>query len=371
MKNKKTVLIFANDNSGEFAGAIKERLASFKNVLCIIIGENEFRSTGSQIAKDLLLNPDGVILRTARRIINGGEDRNIDKIPSADITYKAGSVSHIKMRNVFARYNPDLAVLMSGALSSEVLSVRAKFAPQTKVFMLVKDFAVHCGIINPHIDKYFVENMVVLTMLANVGIKQKDIALTNLPVRAVFDAFVDKKEAASALSLAPDKPTVMFAFSGKTADSADKKALNELKEFARGCNILAACDQDRNLLEHASALGYKAYNEGGNLNLMYSAADLVVTRACAKTVTEALYKQKLAVIIPSSNKLEQRSLKGLSGLTIDATPKGGLVSFLDDFMRTEGFRDTYQNIIEEAAARLIRPEAGIFLDSIISALEIK
>ena len=67
MKNKQTVLVFANESTEVFARAIKERLSHIKDALCIIIGENEFVSTGLQIAKDLLLNPDGIVIKTAKK----------------------------------------------------------------------------------------------------------------------------------------------------------------------------------------------------------------------------------------------------------------------------------------------------------------
>lgn len=370
MKNKKTVLIFANEKSGIFARAIKERLAPVKDILCIIIGEDEFRSTGMQIAKDILLNPDGLIIKTAKKLLEGSEERSIDKVPSPDITYKDRSVSYLKMRNVLSRYNPMLIIMMSGALSPEVLSVRAKFSPETKVFMLVKDFAIHCGIINPHIDKYFVENMAVLTMLTNAGVKEKKIAISNLPVSEVYDVFIEKQDACEKLELDPFIPVVLFCAYGKHTEQ-DKTALRELKEFASRCNVVAYCGGDRELLDYAMGIPFKAFNEGGDLNLLYSAADLVVTRPVSKTLIEAAYKQVLTVLLPPSSEMEKRSIKGLKGLAVDASAKGGLVTFLDDYLRTEGYEETYQSITEEATARLIRPAAGNFLDSILSALEIK
>lgn len=368
MKNKKTVLIFANDTTGSFAVAIKERLSANKDILCIIIGENEFRSTGKQIAQDLLLKPNGIVNRTSEMLLQRRQERSIDKLPPQDIAYKEHNVSYQKMNNVFTRYSPRLVIMTGGTLLQEVLAVRAAFWADTKVFMLVKDFAIHSGIINKHLDKYYVENTAVLTMLANKGVKEGSIALSNIQVPRHFDTEIDKTEALQKLGLDTGKPTVAFCLFGKSTDK-DKTAINELAEFKKRCNIVAYCAEDRELLGYAAGLGITAYNEGGDLNLIYSAADIAVTRPQSKTITEALYKKVLCAAITPASELEQRSLKGLKGLIIDASAKGGLVTFLDDYLRTPDYRKSYSSITEAAAARLVSPTAAAIIDVILSVLK--
>lgn len=368
MKNKQTVLVFANESTEVFARAIKERLSHIKDALCIIIGENEFVSTGLQIAKDLLLNPDGIVIKTAKKILEGGPDRGIDRILSSDITYTDRSVSFVKMRNVFRRYEPKAVVLMSGALAKEALAVRAKFAPDVKVFMLVKDFGIHCGIINHNIDKFFVENMAILTTLANYGVKERQIAVTNIPVPAEFDNAIPKDEAAKTLNLDAQKPVLLFRGGDKLTPS-DKTALIELTEFSKRANVLVYCGTNRKLFEFASSLRLKAFNEGYDLNMLYSAADLLITRPVSQNILVALHKKLLCVVIPPSDKLEERSIKGLKGLVIDATAKGGMVTFIDDYLRTPGFEKTYKSVTQEMAERLKRPAAGALIEAITNTFE--
>jgi len=367
MNNKKTVLIFAGEHNAFFARAIKERLGGYKDLLAVIIGESEFQSTGLLIARDLLLNPDGFVVRTAKRMFQRDPDKDFDKLPKPDINYKEKNLVYIKMHNVFVRYKPEIVILLDGFLLAETLAVRAKFAPETKVFLPLNEYSAREDTVSPYIDKYFAENMAVLTMLANLGVKEQSIAISNIAVSAALDPVLSRKEACELLAMDPDKTSVLFSCRVKHAE-IDKKTLSELKEFTGSCEVVAACGDDRELLEYALSLGYKAFNEGADYNALYSAADLVITRPVSLTAAEALYKQKLIVLIDPASEIENRNRKGLKGLVTEAIGKGSLVSFIDDYLRTPGFAESFDDLKKEAAARLSRKSANFFIESIKTLL---
>jgi hypothetical protein len=367
MNNKKTILIFAGERNAVFARAIKERLGGNKELLTVIIGEKEFQNTALQIAMDLVLKPDGIVVRTARRLFHERPDKNIDKLPKAELQYKDNSPVYMKMRNVFGRYRPEIVILLDGTLLAETLAVRARFSQETKVFVPVIEFFARADIVSGYVDRYFAENMAVLTMLANLGIKEKAIAISNIQVTTALDPVLSQEEAYAIIGAEPGKKLILFCCRDKSAE-IDRRTLLELREFTASCGIVAACGEDRELLEFALSLGYKAFNEGADYNALYTAADLVVTRPNALTAAEALYKQKRIVLTDPANESEKRSLKGLKGLAIEAIGKGSLVTFLDDYLRTPGFAENFDGIGKEVAARLARPNADYLIEAIKTEL---
>lgn len=367
MNNKKTVLIFAGERNAAFARAIKERLYGSKELLTVIIGENEFESTGKQIAKDLLFKSESFLVKTARRFFASDPDKTIDKLPQGELQYKDKNPVYLKMRNVFGRYRPEIVILLDGALLKETLAVRAKFSQETRIYLPVNEFFARADVISPYIDKYFAENTAVLTMLANLGVKERAIALSNIQVTTALDPVLSQKEACELLAIEPDKKVLLFCCRERCAD-IDKKTLSELKEFGDNNEVVAACGGDRELLEYALSLGYKAFNEGADYNALYTAAELVITRPQTLTAAEALYKQKLVVLIDPATETEKRNLKGLKDYTVSATGKGSLVTFLDDYLRTPGFADNFEDIRKEYAARLTRKDANFIVETIKTEL---
>lgn len=306
---KKRVLIFNNANSAEASFAIKEKLAEEKEVLPIIIGELELRGVIQNFLAEKMFGDYSSVRSWWRRRKQQLTARHIDRKEFREVKYNPEILAHKKMKNIFKRYNPEVVVCMCLKSIMPALAVKKLTGADTRVVVTVCDYILDRRWVHPEVDFYIVPNLAIKGEIVQMGIPAEKIEICPVPVRKHYVEELDKKEANAALGLDPAKPTVMLVATG-SFNLKMRQLVKYLKEEKLKINILVACGYDRNLLKDIrmlSDLNIIGRNEGLDMNLAYSAADIIIARPRSAYIAMAIAKKKLLITYDKVGEQENRT----------------------------------------------------------------
>ena len=212
---------------------------------------------------------------------------------------------------------------------------------------------------------------------------KEKIVMTGNPVRQNLMDVPFKDEAAlKAFNLSPDKKTLLViggSLGARTVNNSIIAGLNALKEAGIQViwqtgkyyyeNSKAQADSSNNPLLTCTAFVK-------NMDQAYAAADLVVSRAGASSISELCLLQKPAVLVPSPNVAEDHqtknalalSTKGAAVLVTDAEATEKLVPTVLDIIKDEAkLASLKENIAKLAQHDSADRIAGIILNEIKKA----
>lgn len=326
MLNKKTVLIFTDASRALSASAVKEQiLDEIPDAVVIIIDDLELHADA---VRDYIENvfklkvnfEKNRAIREERRLA-----RKIDEMPKSTNIFKLQN-SYKKMENIFNRYTPDLVVTIGYGAFNEAVAVRDKLNAKTRIASVIDDYALNRQLINTYIDAYVVENMAVKTTLVNNYVKESRISLADIPVRKSFREAPPQNKVAEDMKLERKLPTLLcVACSDKGVDVAEFETLAAYKDKF---NILVYTGTNRAMYSASAGLGLAAYNEGTALEILYSAADVVLTPPDSYYVAAARETGKLIALWEASCAIERRNAAFLAGFVIDCSDRHRLNRFL-------------------------------------------
>lgn len=223
--------------------------------------------------------------------------------------------SLVKARRLVRDFRPDIAVGVGGYASGPTL----KAAQRRGVPTLLQEQNSYPGVTN----KLLAKNAAAICV-AYEGLERffpaESIVLTGNPVRAsLLDCGLSQREAKEALGFSPDAPLVFV-----TGGSLGARTINESVEAAltlwlgKGYSVLWQTGKiyaDRCVAAAAGKSGVRASAFVDDMALAYRAADLVVARAGASTISELQLLGKAAVLVPSPNVAEDHQRKNAEALT--------------------------------------------------------
>lgn len=209
-----------------------------------------------------------------------------------------------RARKVVRDFNPDIAIGVGGYASGPTL----KAAQKAGVVTLLQEQNSYAGVTNKLLAKQARAICVAYDGMerffpADVIIK------TGNPVRAdIVDSTVSSSEAKKQLGFDPDRPLVAIvggSLGARTLNEAIAAGLHRLTDA--GASVLWQCGK-------YYAPEYKPLGEGvdnvkvtdfiSRMDLVYRAADLIVSRAGAGTISELQIAGVPAVLVPSPNVAE-------------------------------------------------------------------
>lgn len=220
-----------------------------------------------------------------------------------------------KARKVVADFKPDIAVGVGGYASGPVL----KQAQRRGVPTLIQEQNSYAGVTNkllaakakaictayPDMERFFPADR---------------ITLTGNPVRAeLLQSDLTPEQARESLGFDPAKPLVFVtggSLGARTINEAVAEALPMLEE--KGIQILWQTGKlyfDRFSPLADDAKGVKAMPFVADMATAYRAADIVVARAGACTISELQLLGKPAILIPSPNVAEDHQTKNALALS--------------------------------------------------------
>ena len=285
--------------------------------------------------------------------------------------------SVMKAKKIIKEFNPDAAVGVGGYASAPLLYA----ATSMKIPSLIQEQNSYAGITNKMLSKRVQRICVAYEGLESYFPKEK-IVITGNPVRQdILNAEGKRDEALSFFGLSKEKKTILV-IGGSLGARTINESIAEGLEKLNNENIQLIWQTGKFFYAKAKTLtngldknGMNAFEFIQRMDLAYAAADVVVSRAGASSVSELALVAKPAILVPSPNVAEDHQTKNAMALVnknaalviTDVDAKDKLVETAIDLIGDE----TKQKSLKENISKMaLRNSAEKIVEEIYSMLKV-
>lgn len=225
--------------------------------------------------------------------------------------------SQMMARKIIKDFNPHVAVGVGGYASGPTL----KMAGAMGIPTLIQEQNSYAGVTNKLLAAKAEKICVAYPGMERFFDKNK-IIMTGNPVRqGLLDCKMSKEEAIKSFGLDPNKKTILIvggSLGARTLNNCVMHALNDIKQSG----VQFIWQTGKFYIEEAR----KCYSNAGSpemlhttdfmsdMNAAYTAADLVVSRAGAGSISEFCLLGKPVILVPSPNVAEDHQTKNAMAL---------------------------------------------------------
>ena len=225
--------------------------------------------------------------------------------------------SMMKARKILREFQPDIAIGVGGYASGPML----KAAQKRGIPTLIQEQNSYAGVTNKLLAKRADAICVAYEGMERFFPADK-ITLTGNPVRqSILSCTLTPQEARRHYNLDPDKPTVLVvggSLGARTINECVAAALNIIdmsgvqfiwqtgKLYDDAARAVMAEKKPQNVVQMAFVT---------DMDIAYRAADLVVSRAGASSISELQLLGKASVLVPSPNVAEDHQTKNARALS--------------------------------------------------------
>ncbi len=272
-------------------------------------------------------------------------------------------------RKILKDFKPDIAIGVGGYASGPML----KEAQKQGIPTLLQEQNSYAGVTNK-----LLASKADCICVAYEGMErffpEDRIVLTGNPVRRnLLDCGATPEQARQAMGADPNKKTILIiggSLGARTINNAIIQGLKEIGE-AYGVQVIWQTGKlyDQPCREALEASGVKNVVQMpfiSNMDMAYRAADLVVSRAGASSISELQLLGKAVILVPSPNVAEDHQTKNAMALVnrdaammvTDAEASSRLVSTMlstvvDEEMTATLSRNVQQMALRDAAERIV------------------
>ncbi|MBI9066943.1 MAG: undecaprenyldiphospho-muramoylpentapeptide beta-N-acetylglucosaminyltransferase [Salinivirgaceae bacterium] len=225
-------------------------------------------------------------------------------------------ISLIKCRSIIKAFEPQVVIGVGGYASGPLLHI----AQRMKIPTLIQEQNSYAGITNKILAKKAKKICVAYEKMERYFPKHKLINTGN-PVRKDLQHLRDKStEAMLYFDLDPDKKTLLVVGGSLGARTINESIAFSLDELIRkDIQVIwqtgtyyfeKAKDELRNFNKHQ----IKVHQFINRMDLAYSAADFIISRAGAGTISELCIVAKPIILVPSPNVAEDHQTKNAKSL---------------------------------------------------------
>lgn len=262
-----------------------------------------------------------------------------------------------KAKRIIREFKPDIAVGVGGYASGPTL----KAAQKAGIPTLLQEQNSYAGVTNKMLAKKAKSICVAYDNMERY-FPAETIIKTGNPVRAaILECALTQKEAKKKLGFDSEKPLLLVvggSLGSRTINEAVAASLNEFKEhdisvlWQTGKFYAEKCLAEASGYDNVQAMAFI-----DDMATAYRAADLIVSRAGASTISELQLLGQAAILVPSPNVAEDHQTKNAMALVdrdaaamvrdADAveTLAGKVVELLNDVTALEAMR---KNILKMA-----------------------
>lgn len=222
--------------------------------------------------------------------------------------------SRRKAKKIIRDFGADIVVGVGGYASGPTLMMAQKLGIPT----LIQEQNSYAGVTNKHLGRKADRICVAYDNMERFFPADK-IVMTGNPVReAITSCDADSREAKRQLGFDPDRPLVAVvggSLGARTVNEAMKASIDRI--MAAGAQILWQTGKfyaDECLPVAKGKEGVQAMAFVSRMDLVYRAADLIVSRAGASTISELQDVGAPAILIPSPNVAEDHQRKNAQAL---------------------------------------------------------
>lgn len=354
MKERKTAIIFTEEERAITAAAIKEGLLKINpTAIVIIIGMMEIRT---RVIADFIsnlaninLNPSKIVTKVKQRV----NYKNINNIPRSSLTVKQTS-AYRNMENILLRYDPSLVITVGIGATQEVCAVRNKLKSTFKVLTVVDEYALNRNVIYDYVDAYMVPNMAVKTEMVNCYVDEDKIFIANIPIMNNVKESIDKNTARNKLNIDTRMPTLLLVVAPND-NEAFKSQIEVLDKYKNQYNIRVFVYDNKEAVSVANSYNLKVYTDLDELNKLYSVADIVLSCPFSAIIEPAFRRGILVALSTPQTALEEKVFNYLTDKVAPCENNNRLIYFLDKYPREE-----YENIRKEGEKLKLRDPNEFF-----------
>ncbi len=236
-----------------------------------------------------------------------------------------------KARRILAEFKPDLAIGVGGYASGPLL----KAASSMGVVTMLQEQNSYPGITNRLLARKAAKICVAYEGLDRYFDKNK-IVLTGNPVRPELAAFTDKRSAALRFFHLSEKLPVVLVIGGslgaRTINQSIQASLGALSK--KNCQVIwqtgrSFASAARSSADAIAPEHVRVFDFIREMDLAYAAADVVVSRAGAMSISELCMAARPCILVPSPNVAEDHQTKNARSLA----DRGAAVLVTDDTAR--------------------------------------
>ena len=220
-----------------------------------------------------------------------------------------------KARSIVRNFKPQIAIGVGGYASGPTLKAAQKLGVPT----LIQEQNSYAGVTNKLLAKKAKRICVAYEGMERF-FPAETIALTGNPIRKnLLDNTISKTEAKEKLGFNPDKPLVLIVGGSLGARTINESIARNLELLTKdGTQLFWQTGKNYNdstILAKASAMqGVTATTFISDMDVAYRAADLVVSRAGAGSISELQALGKATILVPSPNVAEDHQRKNALAL---------------------------------------------------------
>lgn len=295
----------------------------------------------------------------------GAEGRmEMSKVPSAGYEIVGLKIAGMNRKNVFKNFSvawkllrsfgkakaiirnfkPDVVIGVGGYASGPTL----KMAASLRIPTLLQEQNSYAGITNKHLAKKASKICVAYEGMERFFPKHK-IVLTGNPVRQDLDSpLLNQEESRKHFGLDPLRKTILViggSLGSRTINMSIINQINLIKD--KNIQILWQCgphyisEMAIQLNENENKEKVCLYDFINRMDLAYNAADLVISRAGAGSISELSLLGKPAILVPSPNVSEDHQTKNAEALV-----KRDAAIMIKDKKATSDLLQTALDIVE-------------------------
>ena len=287
--------------------------------------------------------------------IAGFDRKNLLK--NVVVLYKIAK-SQWKARKIIKDFKPHVVVGVGGYASGPTL----KTAGQMGIPTLIQEQNSYAGVTNKLLAKSAKKICVAYDGMERFFPAEKIIKTGN-PVRQnLLDAKVTKEEATKSFGLDPQKRTLLVIGGSLGARTVNESILQHLEEIRSSKAVQFIWQTGKYysqeigeaLAKEAPVDNMKVMDFISNMDNAYMAADLVISRAGASSISELCLLKKPCILVPSPNVAEDHQTKNAQALST----KGAAIFVKDSDARNELIPLALKTVMDDAQLSSLSENVG-------------
>ena len=280
--------------------------------------------------------------------------------------------SQLKARQIIKEFKPDAAVGVGGYASGPTL----KMAGMMGIPTLIQEQNSYAGVTNKLLAKKACKICVAYGGMERFFDKEK-IILTGNPVRqGLLNSSIDREKAIQSFGLDPQKKTILIVGGSLGARTINNCVMQGLEKI-KNSGVQFIWQTGKFYINEAKATVAKA----GEIPMLrttdfisdmaaaYTAADLVISRAGAGSISEFCLLQKPVILVPSPNVAEDHQTKNAlalvnKGAALYVKDSEATQKLLDLAIATVSQPDTLKNLSMNIAKLAFKDSANVIANEV-------
>lgn len=217
--------------------------------------------------------------------------------------------SYFKAKQIIKKFKPNAAIGTGGYVSLPVIYA----AQKAHIPTIIWEGNGHAGLANKILAK---RAHIICTGLPNMEsyFPKEKIHFTGNPIRDSILKALDKEEALKHFKLSPEKKTVFITGGSLGAKNINKGIMHALPQLLEK-NIQVIWQTGKSFTEQVDQQSGYISQFIYEMNLAFNAADIVVSRAGAISISEICALKKPSILVPSPNVTDDHQTKNAEALS--------------------------------------------------------